>query len=213
MPRVKTYDRAYFERWYRAPGSRIHARGAVERKAAIAVAAAEYLLGRRIRTVLDVGCGEAPWRAVLKRMRPGIAYQGVDSSEYVVQRFGRERNIRLGRFGTLERIGLEGPYDVIVCADVLHYVPTSEARRGLATLEKLLGGLAWIEVFTSADDIVGDHDELQPRSPADYRRLFRAAGLVHCGNYCFVGKGLEGSLTAFERGQEHGGTGLELASR
>ena len=132
MPRVKTYDRAYFDRWYHDRASRIHRRGAVERKVAVALATAEYLLGERVRSVLDIGCAWtlAPWRAILKRLRPTLRYQGVDGSEYVVQRYGRARNIRLGRFGALEALGLEGRYDLIVCADVLHYVRANEARAG-----------------------------------------------------------------------------------
>ena len=77
--------------------------------------------------------------AILQRLRPKLRYQGVDGSEYVVRRYGRARNIRLGRFGALETLNLEGPYDLIVCADVLHYVRAPEARAGLATLAKLLG--------------------------------------------------------------------------
>jgi SAM-dependent methyltransferase len=199
MPRVKTYDRAYFDRWYHDRASRIHRRGAVERKVAVALATAEYLLGERVRSVLDIGCGEAPWRAILKRLRPSLRYQGVDGSEYVVQRYGRARNIRLGRFGALEKLGLDGPYDLIVCADVLHYVRANEARAGLATLAKLLGGVAWIEVFTADDSIAGDHREFKLRPPAAYRRMFRDAGLIHCGNYAFVGNQLAHTLTTFER--------------
>jgi SAM-dependent methyltransferase len=196
---VKSYDRTYFDRWYRSR-SRVHQRAAVARKVAFAIASAEYLLGRPVRDVLDIGCGEAPWRALLKRLRPRLRYQGVDASEYVVRRFGRSRNIRRGQFGALERVGLEGPYDLIVCADVLHYVPTRELKRGLATLSSLLFGVAWIELFTLADSITGDLREFHQRSPATYRRLFKDAGLIHCGGYTFVGEQLSNTLTAFERG-------------
>ncbi|MBI1799639.1 MAG: class I SAM-dependent methyltransferase [Candidatus Eisenbacteria bacterium] len=196
---MKTYDRAYFNRWYRSR-SRVHQTAAVARKVAVALASAEYLLGRRVRDVLDVGCGEAPWRAILRRMRPGIRYQGVDASEYVVRRFGRTRDIRLARFGELERLELKGPFDLIACSDVLHYVPTRELRRGLAAISKLLFGVAWIEVFTSADPITGDTREFHRRSPIVYRRLFREAGLTHCGNYIFAGEQIANTLTTFERG-------------
>lgn len=179
----------------------MNARAAVERKARLALGAAEYLLGRRIRSVLDVGCGEAQWQPVLHRLRPAARYAGVDSSEYAVARFGKRRNVRLGRFGELGELGLDGPYDLIVCADVLHYVPGAEMRRGLAALAALLGGVAWIEAFTSADSIVGDLHEMRRRSPACYDRLLREAGLVHCGLCCFVSKGFAPGLTAFERGR------------
>jgi SAM-dependent methyltransferase len=195
---MKRYDRAYFERWYRVPRTRIHLKAAVERKVAFVVHAAEYLLQRPIDRVLDVGCGEAPWQPILQRLRPGVGYAGVDSSTYAVRRFGRARNLRLGSFGRLGELGLEGPYDLIVCSDMLHYVPMPELKRGLPALAELLGGAAFIEVFTAADSIMGDMREIKRRRPATYERLFREAGLVHCGLYCFVREDFAPGLTAFE---------------
>jgi hypothetical protein len=42
----KTYDAAYFRKWYRDPRKRIVRRAGVARKAAMAVGVAEHLLGR-----------------------------------------------------------------------------------------------------------------------------------------------------------------------
>jgi SAM-dependent methyltransferase len=199
MPRAKIYDREYFDRWYRDPRHSPFEDGVLPRRVQLAVAATEYLIERPIQTVLDVGCGEGPWRALLRHARPRVRYVGVDSSEYVVRRFGRLRNIRLGRFGELGRIGLRGPFDLIICSDVLHYVPTPEARRGLRAIARLLGGVAFIEVFTPDDDTVGDGEDFQRRSAASYRRLFREARLVHLGLHCYAGRALRNVLTTFER--------------
>jgi len=201
MKTAKQYDRAYFERWYRDDRTRVHARGALERKVHFAVAATEHLLERPIRSVLDVGCGEGVWQPLIHAMRPAARYAGVDSSEYAVRRFGRRRNLRLGTFGTLGEIGLEGPFDLIVCSDVLHYVPSAEIPRGLEVLAEMLTGVAFIEVFTGADRIEGDLHEMKPRRPSLYDRWFSEAGLVHCGLYCFVRADFAAGITAFERGR------------
>ncbi|HVP38930.1 MAG TPA: class I SAM-dependent methyltransferase [Candidatus Saccharimonadales bacterium] len=198
---AKRYDGAYFERWYRDPRYTVVHRGVVQRRVRLAVAAAEYLLERKIRTVLDVGCGEAQWRGLLRRLRPGVRYVGVDSSEYAVRRYGRRRDIRGGSLGELGRLGLQGPFDLIVCSDVLHYLPTPEVRRGLAAIARLLGGLAFLEVFAAEDETEGDQEAFRRRSAAAYRRLFREAGLVPLGLHCYVGPGLSEVLTAFERGR------------
>jgi len=197
---MKRYDARYFEHWYRRSPARIGGRARLERKVRLAVSAAEYVLGRPLASVLDVGCGEAPWRAVLRGLRPQLEYTGVDSSAYVVRRFGRSRHIRQGGVGALEDAGLEGPYDLIVCADVLHYLPTADVRRGLASMHHLAGGVAFLEAFTSADDIEGDHAGFQRRAPAAYRRLFAGAGFVPVGLHLYVTRVIARGLVALERG-------------
>lgn len=199
--RSKSYDRGYFDKWYRDPRHAVVHGGVLARRVQLAVAAAEYLLERPIRSVLDVGCGEGRWRAPLLRARPGVRYVGVDGSAYAVARYGRERGIRHARLSELPRLKLGGPFDLVVCSDVLHYVPTAEVRVALKAIARLLGGVAFIEVFSREDETVGDDEAFQPRPAASYRRLFRAAGLVHVGLHCFVGRRLADELVSFERAQ------------
>lgn len=197
---AKQYDRSYFDRWYRKSSMEIGHRSFVERKVRLAVAAAEYVLSRKVASVLDVGCGEAPWRALLKRMRPGIRYQGLDSSEYVVSRHGKRRDIALGSLTELGFMGYEGPWDLVVCADVLHYVPARDARDGLKAIADRMQGVAFIEAFTNADQIEGDHAEFQNRTPAIYRKLFADAGLVPIGLHLYACREQFDELTVLEQG-------------
>jgi SAM-dependent methyltransferase len=200
MRAAKIYDRAYFDRWYRDPAQAVIHRGVLARRVQLAIAAAEYLLERPIGSVLDVGCGEAPWRALVLHARPGIRYVGVDSSEYVVRRYGRSRGIVHGRFGDLGRLGLRGPFDLVVCSDVLHYVPDGELVRGVRALARLTGGLAFLEVFPREDDTIGDDVGYFARPASVYRRLFEAAGLTHVGLHGWAGRAIARDLTTFERG-------------
>ena len=195
---MKSYDQAYFERWYRDPADRVSTRASLERKVRMAVGVAEFLLGRPIRTVLDVGCGEAPWFPILRRLRPRLRYTGIDSSDYVLRRFGAERNIRRGSLGQLGRMRIRGDVDLIVCADVLQYVHTREIERGLRAIRRLLGGVAYIEAFSTEDEMEGDRMGWRERSAAEYRRLFREAGLTQCGPYCFTDLDEMYMLNAFE---------------
>jgi hypothetical protein len=97
-------------------------------------------------------------------------------------------------------MGLVGPYDLIVCADVLHYVHSPEVRQGLAAIASLVGGVAFLEAFTSADDIEGDRDNFQNRTPAVYRHFFAEAGLMPVGLHLYVTREVHGGLVALERG-------------
>ncbi len=200
MPAVpKTYDRAYFDKWYRHPEHSVASPAELRRKVALAVALAEFYLGRPIRNVLDVGCGEAPWRTHLRALRPGIAYRGLDASEYVVSRYGRSRNIGLATFGQLQYLRFDERYDLIVCSDVLHYLRAGEIRAGLEGLVDMLEGVAFIEVFTRQDDPAGDLHGFIARNASWYLRTFGDAGLLPCGSQAYLGPRLERRVAALER--------------
>jgi SAM-dependent methyltransferase len=209
-PEPKTYDRSYFDRWYRDPAQAVILGSHLARRVRLAVAAAEYVLEREIESVLDVGCGEAPWRTILRRLRPKARYVGIDPSPYVVRRYGRTRNIVLGGVGDLGtplvargllEVGVRPPFDLVVCSDVLHYVETRDLTRGLKTIGRWVGGgMAFLEFFTRDDDTEGDTEEFKPRPAATYTRLLRAAGLTHLGLHCYVGRDVAREIMAFERG-------------
>ena len=150
------------------------------------VGVAEYFLRRPVRSVLDIGAGEGAWRGELRRLRPSIRYTGVDPSEYVVRRYGRRRNIRLGSFGELASLSLGSGFDLIVCADVIQYVPTDVLEGGVRHIATLLNGIAYLESYTTGDQMEGDLTNWCPRSGKEYRRIYSGAGLVGCGLHCYM---------------------------
>jgi SAM-dependent methyltransferase len=194
------YDRAYFDRWYRDPKTRVKSVAAIRRKASLAVSVAEYYLERSVRTVLDVGCGEGNWFPALKSLRPGIRYTGVDASSYAVARFGKKRNIRLGSFATLEEIGLAEDYDLIVCSDTLFYLPLEELKAGLSSLAYRAAGAAFLELYTEEDSVIGDFPKEGLQSAAYYRRLLKNQGFLSVGSHCYLGPELHGSAMQLEAG-------------
>ena len=192
----KQYDAAYFRRWYR--GARATPRAELARKVSMAVAIAEFYLQRPIRSVLDVGCGEGAWRAPLLALRPRLHYRGVDSSEYAIARYGRSRNIALAGFGQLAQLRFGEPADLLVCSDVIHYVPTAELRRGLSGFGELCDGVAFLELYARGDDILGDHAGFLSRPAASYRRWFGEAGFTACGSHAYLSPNLRANAVALE---------------
>lgn len=195
---TKNYDRSYFDKWYRS-GDRVHDRGEVRRKVALAIAISEYFLRRRIESVLDVGCGEGAWFTHLRALRPRIHYAGVDSSEYAVAEFGEERNIRFGRFGDLPSMDFQAPFDLVVCSDVLHYVPDGEIRRGVPALARLTGATAFVEMLTAEDEIIGDLQGLIRRPAEWYRKALSKSHLVPVGPYCWLSPWLKDEVSELEK--------------
>ena len=192
----KSYDEAYFRKWYRDPRTRVHTPQAVRRKVRMVVGIAEYFLGRKLRSVLDVGAGEGAWRREIRRIRPDVRYLGIDPSDWVVARHGRRRNIRLGSFEQLPTLQLGRAHDLIVCADVLQYVPDAALKRGVRHLASILTGMAYLEAYTTGDDMEGDLEGWHPRTKAQYRAVFARAGLVGCGIHCYLTR--ETALKAVE---------------
>lgn len=195
-PMSKIYDHAYFDRWYRHGGIGHAAR--LARKVALAVATAEYHLERPIRSVLDIGCGEGAWRAPLLKLRPKAEYLGFDASAYAIARYGRRRNLHLARFGDFAQLRPCPPVDLLVCSDVLHYLPTRELDRGLPALAELCGGVAFIEAFTRGDQAVGDDVEFKARPASFYRERLRALGLRPLGSHCWLSPGRVDAAAALE---------------
>jgi SAM-dependent methyltransferase len=153
---------------------------------ALAVAVTESVLARPLRSVLDVGCGEGRWQPVVRRLRPHASYLGIDSSDYAVERFGGRRNLRLGTFEDLHLHRFERPFDLVVCSDVLHYLTEDEIEAGIPTIAELTQGVALLDTFTTADEIVGDEAGFHWRRPEWYRRVFESAGLRPIGLQMYV---------------------------
>ena len=151
-----------------------------------------------MHSVLDVCCGEAPWRAPLLKLRPQLRYQGLDSSEYAIARYGRSRNIGLARFGQLAELRFSHSVDLLICSDALHYIPTAELKRGLSGFAELCHGLVFADVFCRGDGAEGDDHGYIARRPAQYRRWFAEAGLHPVGPHCYATPLLIPRLDALE---------------
>ena len=197
---MHAYDRRYFDKWYRNPRFRVKSAVELARQVAFVVAAAEHVRGRTVRTVLDIGCGEGNWLEPLRQLRPGIRYTGVDSSSYVVERYGKSRNIRLGTIDALDDVRLRAEYDLILCVGVLNYLAPADLRAGLQHVYDRAKGLVYLELFAAEDrGVVGDRQGTRLRPAAWYRARIREAKLVACGLHCYVPDWLREHTAAMER--------------
>jgi SAM-dependent methyltransferase len=197
-PVPKTYDQAYFDRWYRGR-TQIGPEPEVHRKVSMALSVAEYFLRRPIRNVIDIGCGEAPWFTHLQALRPKIRYAGVDPSDYPVERFGASRNVRRGSFGDLASLEIRERFDLVVCTDVLHYLHEAEIERGLPAFVKLIRGAAFVEVLTAEDSVIGDTMGLIRRPATWYRNLLAGARLTQVAPFFWIAPKLADDSAALER--------------
>lgn len=193
------FDRAYFDKWYRDPRHRVRTDAERARQVRFALAAAELLLERPVRSVLDVGAGEGHWQPVLTKLRPRLAYTGVDPSEHAVRAYGRKRHILLGGIETLDRLPLAPAYDLVCCVGMLYYLTAPQFRRGIRLLAERTAGMAYLELFAREDELEGDLPEGTARPAAWYRREMRRAGWIALGQHCWVTERMAGRVAALER--------------
>jgi len=196
----KRYDRDYFDRWYRDERHRVFSAAERARRAAMAVAATEYVLDRPVRTVLDIGAGEGTWLAPLRRIRPRIRYVGVDPSSYAVTRFGTRRNIRLGSIETIDPGEFDGPFDLVLAVGFLNLFPIARIAKALRRIRPLIGGVAMLEVFTADDPLTGDIGHYVREGTATYRRMFNRLNLLPVGLHLYAAREAAGDLAALETG-------------
>jgi SAM-dependent methyltransferase len=162
------------------------------------VALAERYLDRPLRSALDVGCGEGSWGVELRRLRPRLRYLGIDPSAYAVRRFGARRHLVTGTFADLPALVPHEPLDLVLCVDVLHYLDDAELDAGLPALGAATGGLAYLEVLSAEEEIVGDLAGLRRRPAAWWRGRFAEVGLVACGSNCYLAAALADRASALE---------------
>ncbi|MBL8960241.1 MAG: class I SAM-dependent methyltransferase [Gemmatimonadetes bacterium] len=193
------YNQAYFDKWYRHPKHRVKSPLDIRRQLGFVVAATEYILERPVTKVLDVGAGEGNWGQALKALRPRAKYYGVDPSEYAVERFGKARNIRRGGFGDLADLRLPDDFDLVLSCGVMNYVAPRELATGLRWLTTACVGVAYFEIFTAADDAVGDFSRSAARSPRSWRALLKRTGWTPLGMHLYLRSDMAGIAAALER--------------
>jgi hypothetical protein len=68
----------------------------------------------------------------------------------------------------------------------------------MRALTARLTGVAYLGLFTSADDIEGDLDGYHRRPPSFYRAVFTRAGLRSVGMHCWIPQALAKDRSALE---------------
>lgn len=195
----KRYDAAYFDRFYRDPGTRVLSPAERRRRVAAVVAMTERWLERPLRDVLDVGCGPGLWGREVARLRPRARYLGLEPSAAVRPRRTGRLEIRRGGFDEVAALPERRRFDLVLCVDVLHYLPAAEVDRALGALVPRARGLMVLEVLTADEGIAGDLTDLRRRRARWWRERFARRGLIGVGLHGWLPRALADAPAALER--------------
>jgi SAM-dependent methyltransferase len=142
-PTATRFDRDYYRRYYFDPRTAVISRAEMRARARL-IAAYALHVGLPVRRILDAGCGMGAMRSTLLRRLPHSTYVGLETSEYLCQRYGWER-------GLVETYRAAAPFDLAVCYDVLQYLDEKAARAALTNLARLCRGILYVTVLTRED--------------------------------------------------------------
>ncbi len=179
-----SFDQAYYRRYYEDADSKVESDTETARRGAYVCAYLEYL-GQPVHEVLDLGCGVGRWRSIVKQFFPRASYQGVDASGYLCQRYGWEC-ISIERFKSAKR------YDLVICQDVLQYLPAQSAAKVIKNFHRLCRGVLYLQAMTKIDwdencDQEYSDGDVYLRS-GDWYRQRLSKNFINVGGGCFVSR-------------------------
>ena len=137
------FDAGFYERYYRNARTRVASRADAGRLGHFICGYAAYL-GFTVKRVLDAGCGIGLLRAPVRECFPRARYVGLETSEYLCSRYGWTR-------GSIADYRPRASFDLVLCHDVLQYLPDAEAEKALANLGRLCRGALYFSVLTAED--------------------------------------------------------------
>lgn len=162
-----TFGADYVRRFYLDPRTRVVTPEEMHDRAALIAALLRHA-GIPVRRILDAGCGIGLLRAPFKRALPRARYTGLELSGYLCRKYGWVR-------GSVVDYAPRAPSDLLICYDVLQYLPDAEASRALAHFAHLTRAALYVSALTTADwrlhcDRTRTDRAVHLRSGAWYRR-------------------------------------------
>jgi SAM-dependent methyltransferase len=137
------FDAAYFNKFYLNPATRVVT--STEMRSRAALIAAILRQGQiPVRSILDAGCGIGLLRKPFAGVLPRARYSGLESSAYLCRRFGWRR-------GSVIDFAPRKPFDLLVCYDVLQYLPDAQAERAIANFTRLTASALYVSALTTED--------------------------------------------------------------
>ncbi len=176
------FDEAYYRRHYESPRTQAETPQETALRGDFIAAYLRHI-DLPVRRIVDLGCGTGRLLNVLKEHFPKAKLTGVEFSEFACAQYGWQR-------GSVVDYRPRTPYDLVVCNDVIQYLPEADAERALSNLAKICRGALYLGVLTQEDwengcDQSRTDGNVHLRASAWYRERL-AKHFVNAGGGIFV---------------------------
>lgn len=141
--RPSPFDAAYFRRFYLNAATRVTSAAAMRDRARLIAALLRHAQ-IPVRSILDAGCGLGLLQKPFAEFLPRARYSGIEVSVYLCARHG-------WRAASVTDFKPRTPYDLVVCYDVLQYLPERAAARAIANLGRLSRAAVYVSALTRED--------------------------------------------------------------
>ena len=189
------FDEAYYQRFYFDKKTSVVDPAHMERLGTFVCSYLKYLRVP-VQRVLDVGCGIGLWKGIVAQHFPGAAYQGVEFSTYLCERFGWQQ-------GSVVDYAAHEPFDLVICQGVLPYLSPPDLKRALHNLGRLSKGALYVEAVSREDyerDTIDEDltDNRVFRHRAELYRRGLAEGCLELGGGVWLSRQAEVPLFELE---------------
>jgi len=140
---ANNFSAAYFRKFYLNAATRVVTAAEMHSRAAL-IASALRQCQIPIRSILDAGCGIGLLRKPFREFLPRARYVGLEASDYLCGRFDWIQ-------GSIVDFAPRQPFDLVVCYDVLQYLPDAQAARAIVNLSKLTHAALYVSALTAED--------------------------------------------------------------
>jgi predicted TPR repeat methyltransferase len=142
-PPANNFTAGYFQKFYLNAATRVVTAAEMRSRAAL-IAAALRQCQIPVRSILDAGCGIGLLKQPFKKLLPRARYVGLEASEYLCGRYGWIR-------GSVVDFAPPTPADLLICYDVLQYLPDREAARAIVNFRRLSRAALYVSALTTQD--------------------------------------------------------------
>lgn len=194
IKRAADFDLEFFRRFYLDPKTAAVSREEMTARAQFIAAFADYL-GLGVRRILDAGCGLGLMRPTFRRIFPEARYHGLEISADMCAKYGWTQ-------GSVDTWRSARPFDIVICYDVVQYLPEGRAAAALANLARHCRGLLYFSALTREDwlhncDRTRTDRDVHMRPAAWYRQRLRRR-FHEAGAGLWVRKGAPVTLWSLE---------------